>query len=394
MVGGNFGAQFHTWETPKPKPKPLPRLAPLLDDEGAIPPRQWVGGEGAFPRGKLAAISGPPGVSKTTFALELAIAMAAGIPFGDMLAPEAPCRVLFAIIEDEIDEIRRRAHAAAVALCDAPHMRRLVNENLVIVELADSVPFFVVAPDGTVEETLGFQCFEETIRIVGPDMTFVDPLIELHTAEENSNALMRPVLKRLRSLATDNTMALGLIHHEAKSGEGNALQRLRGAGAIGGAIRNLVSLRPMTPDEAKEYNVDEELADLHIKVETGKQQYARKAKPRWLVIEERELANGDRAHLLMPWNAPRFTVTPEVLTAAVLALRKGLAGEPCSESNSATANVWKALEAAGIPRNAAKGVLSSLKSAGDVEIRNWRDPVSRRPFKRLWVRENRFDGWI
>lgn len=372
----------------------LELCVPLLDREQEIPTRRWVGGPGGFPRPRLAAIAGPPGVSKTTFALELAICLAAGLPFGDVVNPEAPCRVLLAVIEDEIDEVRRRAHAAVSTLADADHYRRLINENLKIVDISDCVPFFVVSPDGRVGETKGFALLENTCALFRPDLVILDPLLELHTAEESSNSLMRPVMKRLRGFASRHDCAVALIHHEAKSGEGNALQRLRGAGGIGGAIRNLMSLRPMTADEAKEYSVPEDLADLYVRVETGKQQYARKSKPRWLVVEERELANGDRAHLLLPWNAPSVTVTPEMLLTALSALRKGQAGEPCSESNNASASVHKALEAAGLPRNAARQVLTMLKGTGDVEIRNWRDPVSRKPFKRIWVRDNRFDGWL
>jgi hypothetical protein len=371
----------------------LPLAAPLVDDEAAIPERRWVGGHGGFPRPKLAVIAGPPGVSKTTLALEMAMCLACGVPFGDMLRPEAPCRVMLAVIEDEIDEIRRRAHAAAAMFADAPHLRRLVNQNLAIVDVSDCVPFFVVHPDGTIIETPGFAAYEATIAQFAPDIAFLDPLVELHTAEENSNTLMRPVLKRLRGLSAAADCVHCLIHHEAKGGDGSPLQRLRGAGAIGGAIRNLISLRPMTPDEAKEHSIAEDMADLYVRIETGKQQYARKSKPRWLVIEERELANGDRAHLLAPWNAPSMTITPEMEGAAMAALRRGVGGEPCTESPRSAAFFRNALDAADIPRSAHSEILRRLKEAGTVVAMGWHDPTDRKTRKRLWVRNNQFEGW-
>ena len=366
---------------------------PLLDDEGAIPMRRWVGGHGGFPRPKLAVISGPPGVSKTTLALEMAICLAAGLPFGDMLAPEAPCRVLVGVIEDEIDEIRRRAHAAAGTLTDAPYLRALVNKNLAIVDISDCVPFFVVSPDGTIVETAGFAAYEATVAAFKPDLAFLDPLVELHTAEENSNSLMRPVLKRLRAMSSAYDCATCLIHHEAKSGDGSPLQRLRGAGSIGGAIRNLISLRPMTKDEAQEYSVAEDLADLYVKVETGKQQYARKSKPRWLVVEERDLANGDRAHLLLPWNAPSVSITPEMEAAAIRALRAGVGGEPCTESPRSAAYFRNAFDAAEIARTGHTELLRRLKASSEVVPMGWHDPTDRKIRKRLWVQHNSFDGW-
>ncbi|HYF08419.1 MAG TPA: hypothetical protein VD970_12420, partial [Acetobacteraceae bacterium] len=202
------------------------------------------------------------------------------------------------------------------------------------------------------------------------------------------------VLKRLRQLAAEHDCALLIIHHETKAAEGTALQRLRGAGGIGGAIRSLLSLRPMTADEAKEFEVSEDTADLYVKVETGKQQYARRAKPRWFVTEERELSNGDVAHLLLPWSQPAVAVTPELVSRAVSVLREGLGGEPCSESQNAMASVWKAFEAAAIPKRLHRPILNTLFASKEAQIRTWRDPGARKSFKRIWVARNTIEGWV
>lgn len=339
------------------------------------------------------AIAGPPGVSKTTFALAIAVALASGRSFGDVVNPEAPCRVLFGAIEDELEEVERRAHAIAMVIADDRHSRALVNQNLAIIEIADAVPFYHVSPDGLLSQTDGAMRLLDTIAEVKPDITFLDPLIELHTAEEGSNTLMRPVLRQLRSIAAQFDTTIALLHHETKAGEGSALQRLRGAGAIGGVIRHLLSLRPMTADEGREHNIDEDSLDLFIRVETGKQQYARKARPRWFITEERELANGDRAHILLPWTPPSVAIDTNMLAAAQTVLRRGLNGEPCSESNNSAASVREAFEAAGIPRAAHRDLLRHMKQSGIVELRPWHAPVARKWFKRLWVADNDFQGW-
>lgn len=380
-------------------PAPLDPIAPLLDDEREIPPRRWSGGAGAFPRPKITVVSGSPGVSKTTVVLEIAMGIAAGVTIENLIEPIAPERVLFGLIEDDADEAHRRTAAVARAIMDAPHQRALVNRNLRLVDLSDMVPFFTVTPEGHLIETEGFKRLCDTIAEFRPDVVVLDPLIELHTAEENSNSALRPVLRRLRQLAAhpipgnDHDLALLLIHHETKSSEGTALQRLRGGGGIGGAIRSLLSLRPMNAEEAKEYGVAEDMMDLYIRVETGKQQYARKQRPRWLVTEERELANGDRAHLLLPWNPPSATITPDMLAAAVAALRAGYAGEPCSKSPRSDAFYGLAFEARDIPRSLRGKVLDQLLQDGEAEWRQWSNPDTRKKNSRLWVARNGFGGW-
>jgi hypothetical protein len=374
-------------------PVPLKLDQLLLDDERAIPERRWVGGIGAFPRPRLACLAGPPGVSKTTLALGLSVALAAGLSYGGLVQPPGPCRVLFGGIEDEIEELRRRGAAVAGRLLDHPGQRATVNANLAVADMADCVPLFQVDQDGRLTETAGLQRLRETIKAFRPDLVVLDPLIELHTAEESSNTLMRPVLRALRSMGVEFDCVFLLLHHETKAGEGTGLQRLRGAGAIGGAIRSLWSMRPMTAEEAKQFSIAEDMTDLYVKVETGKSQYSRRRPHAWFVAEEREIANGDVAHLLVPWTPPTFSITPEDLAKAVRALREGLHGEPCSESPNAQAGYRDALEQAGIPRGACVDVLRQLLKAGDVEVRRWRDPGDRKWRKRLWAAGNPFAGW-
>lgn len=383
----------HAEDDPLREARPLDLYPLILPDEQMIPARRWVGGPGAFPRPRLACLAGPPGVSKTTLALSISVALASGKPFGDLVSPEAPCRVLFGAVEDEIAEIRRRGHAAVGAIADRPADRRLINDNLALIDLSDSVPLFTVTPDGRLTETEGAAKLRATIKAHRPALVVLDPLIELHTAEEGSNTHMRPVLRALRALAAEFDCVILLLHHEAKAGEGSPLQRLRGAGAIGGAIRALWSMRPMTGEEAKEFGVAEDLADLFVRVETGKSQYARRRPHAWFAAEERELANGDTAHLLAPWDPPSVIITPEIVAAAIGALRAGFGGEPCSTSPRAVASARLALEHAGIPGRLCKMVLAKLEAAGDISTREWRDPVERKKRKRIWVQGNVFTGW-
>ena len=379
---------------PAPQPRILPTHPPLLDDETAIPPRRWIGGHGALPRGKLGMLCGPPGVSKTTLAMHISIALAAGVPWAGIVVPEAPCRVVICAIEDDVEELQRRAHAAIPMIADHPVDRRRVAENLRILDLSDFVPLIEVDRDGIGIETPSMGDLRATLKELKPDVVWLDPLVEIHTGEESAASAMRPVMRALRTLAAHLDASICLLHHETKSGEGTPLQRARGSGAIGGAIRLLWSLRPMSAEEAQEYGIADDMRDLYLRLETGKSQYARRAPNRWLVTEEVELANGDLAHRLVPWITPSATLTPEILNAAIACFERGRGGEPLNDSNRSEASYHRAFRDAGIPMSLHRKCLDALLAAGKVALKPWKDPVHSKVYKRFWTDKNTLSGWV
>lgn len=378
---------------PEPeKAVPFPFHDALVEDESAIRRRRWVGGAGAFPRPKVACISGAPGTHKTTVALSLSIMLAIGRAWAGLIDPEAPCRVLIACVEDDIDEVRRRVHAFVNANCDRPDERALIRKNLQIIDLSEEVPLYEVTSEGKTLARPAVKRLLASILAHRADLVVLDPLIELHTGEEQSNTAMLSVLRQLRMIASECDCVVLVLHHETKAGDGAPLQRLRGAGSIGGAIRRHWSMRAMTQDEAKEMNIAEGLRDLYVKIEGGKNQYGRLRSTGWFAVEERELANGDGAHLLVPWDPAPFTLTPELRADALRVLQQGVDGEPCSTSNNARASVRKALETVSIPPRQADAVLKALKATDGVEDRPWIGP-HRKEFKRLWAPGTALEGW-
>jgi RecA-family ATPase len=71
-----------------------------------------------------------------------------------------------------------------------------------------------------------------------PDALVLDPMSELHSVEENSNTLQRLVTAEIRTIARLNNLAVLLVAHSPKGNvEPGNIAALRGAGAIGAAIR-------------------------------------------------------------------------------------------------------------------------------------------------------------
>jgi hypothetical protein len=363
----------------------------LPDDPADLPRRKWIGGPGWFIPRALNLISGAPGVMKTTVALHFAAALAAGVEWVGMV-PEAPHRVLVAHYEDDVHEMHRRMLAAVEII--APTFADSIRSNLAFLDMAAHGP--LIQQDGLVmpRQTGAFEAFGDAAATHAANVIIIDPLAEAIAVQENDNAALRFALVPLRRLAQQQDAALILCHHDRKGSEGSALDRMRGASSLGGVIRRHLPLRTMTAEQAKAMEVPEDHADAFLCIEPGKTQYGRRPGSIWFEIEERELENGEHVAGLRPWTPRQHVLTPEVLAKALSALRRGIAGEPCSTSPAAAAFFGAALEQAGIPRPLVAPSLTALRREGSVKVREWRDPVQRKRRTRLCAEGNNFEGWV
>src|SRR5439155_12407120 len=92
--------------------------------------------------------------------------------------------------------------------------------------------------DGKVVRTDAFGDLDIILKEFQPDVLILDPLVEMHTAEENDNTALRSVLAEFRALAVRRKMAVIILHHSRKPLAGHAPgdpDTLRGASSIVGA---------------------------------------------------------------------------------------------------------------------------------------------------------------
>lgn len=104
--------------------------------------------------------------------------------------------------------------------------------------------------------TAAMEALETYCHEKGADILVCDPLAELHNAEENDNTAMRTVVAAFRDLARRLNIAVLLLHHDRKGNNAPGdMDRLRGASAISGAVRVLVTLTSMSEADAEHFRI-------------------------------------------------------------------------------------------------------------------------------------------
>ncbi len=175
----------------------------------------------------LAIISGEPGRGKSLLVTTQAVAAAGGVPFGG-IAPPCPQSAVIFSPEDKLSVIGARIKAAVEELSADP---AVVARNLRVVRVPESSVIFEGVGESLDFNPLG-RMLRKVIQARRARFVALDPFIELHTADENSNMQIHGLLSKLRTLARETRSLIVLTHHSAKGGQGP-----RGAGAFLGTVR-------------------------------------------------------------------------------------------------------------------------------------------------------------
>jgi RecA-family ATPase len=220
-------------------------------DPKKLPRRKWIA-EGYFLRGALTVLVGPGGVSKSSLALTWIAHMAVGASL-HRLVPSGPMRVLYLNVEDDLDEQKRRLSAVVKTM---GHTENDIAPKIMLVSPTVVGTLLVDSGTGTVENTSTMDDLEKLISIFHPDVVVLDPMVEIHTADENSNVSIRAVCAKLRALAVKHNLAILLIHHTRKgvlvAGD---VEAARGASAIVGASRVVLTAVGMSEKEEIEFGL-------------------------------------------------------------------------------------------------------------------------------------------
>ncbi len=162
-------------------------------------------------------IGGEPKCGKSFLALDVAVAVAAGVPCLRHFAAAQTGRVLMYAAEDAGHIVRSRLEGIAGA-ADTPF---------------DKLDIAVIdVPTLRLDHRADRQRLQETVQQLKPRLVVLDPLVRLHGVDENTVAEIAPILGFLRDLQRRFETAVLLVHHARKSGATRPGQALRGSSEL------------------------------------------------------------------------------------------------------------------------------------------------------------------
>lgn len=358
-------------------------------DPQDVPRRPWLV-PGYLMRGAVSLLSGAGSAGKSSIVIAWAVHGSLGFPFG-RFQPAGSTKWLIYNTEDDRDEQRRRITATLTHL--NRHPEDLAGRVIRCGPTKVGTLIEVDANAGTIRFTAAWHQLMDLIDAHKPDVVVLDPLVELHTAEENDNTMLRAVVAHLRAMAQAKKIAVLLLHHARKGALAGDMDGARGASSIVGAARIHLTVATMTREEAQELGQPVEHRRLFFRVDGAKQNYAPVQEADWHELRPFEMPSGEMVAAALPWQPPNATLTADMLIIAARALGRGFDGVPCSEGTRSPEYYRLAFERDGIPRPLHKAVLDTLKADGAARIVRWYDPDTRKKRDRIWVRGNEFQGW-
>jgi AAA domain len=160
-------------------------------------------------------VGGEPKCCKSFLALELAIAVAAGVPCLRRFATPDPGRVLLYAAEDSPVTVRRRLEGIATAAG---------------VDLTDVDIQVITTPSLRLDFEGDRRSLADTVASLKPRLLILDPFVRLHRIDEDASGEVAPLLAYLRELQRRYGVAVLVVHHANKgAGRARAGQALRGS---------------------------------------------------------------------------------------------------------------------------------------------------------------------
>ena len=178
--------------------------------------QQWMV-EALWSEQGVGIVGGEPKCGKSFLALDLAVAVAAGVPCLRHFRPAGSGAVLLFAAEDAGHIVRTRLEGIAGA-ADT----RFEELDIAVIDV----------PTLRLDHRPDRQRLLETVERIRPRLLVLDPLVRLHGVDENAVAEVAPILGFLREIQRRFETAVVLVHHARKSGAARPGQALRGSSEL------------------------------------------------------------------------------------------------------------------------------------------------------------------
>jgi len=233
--------------------------------------RPWIV-ERLMLKGDVTIVGGAGAVGKSAFTLTAICHFAAGKDFGPYkLRGKRPLRVLIYNAEDDREEQSRRV----LAICMAFSLDYdLVRSNIASMDDANGELLLATLANGSpVQHATAINYIVNAAERDKIDVIVLDPLVNLHTVNENDNGSMRYVMSILRRIARETGTAVLTVHHTAKGlskADKGDQDAMRGASAIINSARVSLMISSLTDDDRKEMNIKDEERHQFVRIDDAK----------------------------------------------------------------------------------------------------------------------------
>ena len=177
------------------------------------PKERWLV-DGLWARQAVGLCAGNPKSLKTWVALDLAVSVASGTPALGRFKVEAPGTALAYFAEDQSDQLRSRIEG----IC---RHRQLDIDELDLVVITE--------PGVRLDTPIDQERLRATLSRFKPRLLLLDPLVRLHSLNENDSQEISRLLGYFRELQRSFELAVILVHHTGKKSRSQPGLALRGS---------------------------------------------------------------------------------------------------------------------------------------------------------------------
>lgn len=212
----------------------LPLAAGRIDHflSASPPPRKWLLNE-TIVLGKAGAIVAPGGSSKSQWLLQLAVAVATGLPVADHWHVSQPGNVIVLSAEDDEDEIHRRLKRIADHLtADGHDLAALgITKRL---RVFSTIGIETLLTRRSASGEVSATAIAERIALMADEfkdvrLIVLDPASRFRGGEENSNEDATRFVEVLEFLAKRTGASVLIAHHTSKASYGRSDDASQGA---------------------------------------------------------------------------------------------------------------------------------------------------------------------